>query len=422
MQPSIPMIDMCAGVGTFSHANSFIKESPFDFIGCSEVEPFCNRVLSKHGHDLLGPLEWIGMRENENPICQLSEELDEPSVEVTGISTITLEDLMEGVVPWPKGLVAGFPCQNVSPCSVSDLSGIEGEKSQIIHQILDFADNFEVDYLVLENSSQLCNRGLDVILARLDDLGYAAEWEIVSAPHFGYPFFRARTFIVAYRTGTAPLALNQQVFSRVEQFAKFKPGDKFPTIEAHSEDMIQRARTLETKGNFRRDRVGAMGNGILLDIAIAILTALAEVINEAATEARVSLNFERPNQPFSIADLALNKAGYRQMPKRGFMYQGEYFTDTPNRLLNPAASSYKDIGMLPALLRSDMKNNFTSKSRTNRPGTLGGLVGSLTTNFGFQEGGLNPDYTDELMGFVAGHTAVTKDSSPSYTFKLPNSL
>ncbi len=413
----IHMIDMCAGIGTFTYANSQITNSPFNFLGSCEIDPYCNRLLEQQGHELLGPIDILGLPESQNPISQACYEQDMPLVEITGITTITHEDIMTGAVEWPNGLCIGFPCQNISPSATEDLSGINGGKSNVIYDALAFADNYQLDYVIAENSSQLPNRGLDTILLLLDEMGYAAEWEIISCAHYGYPHYRHRTFIIAYRENTAPFLLNEQVFARVREFAKYQPGDKFPLLQQHDESHISLAQTLETRGNYRRDRVGALGNSVHYDVAYSIMSSLADIINESKTVTTRGLNFDRPNHRFDIDTLPVNKAGFREMPKRGFMYQSQFYTDVTDDVLNPKSTQYKGQGMLPTLLRADMKNNFTSTSRTSRPGGLGGLVGSLQTHFGFCEGGLNPNYCEGYLGFPQNFTQITEQSSSS--FKLP---
>ncbi|MFS1436186.1 MULTISPECIES: DNA cytosine methyltransferase [Vibrio] len=413
----IPFIDMCAGIGTFSYANALTKNSAIDFIGSCEIDTFCNRVLHKHGHELLGPLDWIGKPESENQHSLYCKEIEHPACELTGLTTITHEEIMEGVVEWPKGICIGFPCQNISPASTEDLSGVAGSKSSIIDDALSFAEKYDLEYMIMENSSLLPNRGLDVLLTKLDSMGFAAEWEIINAVNFGYPYYRSRCFVIAYKENTAPLNLNEQVFTRVAKFANQHPGDKFPLLDDHSPQKRELAVTLETKGNFRRDRVGALGNAVVLDKAKAIIQSLSDMIIESQQSTLPNLNFDRPNQAFDINQLEVNKAGYRVMPKRGFMINSQYYTDEDNNTLNPPRSTYKNLSIMPSLIRSDMKNNFTSSSRTSRPGTLGGLVGALQTKFGFDAGGLNPHYCELLQGFPKGFTEVVKNE---LSFKLPS--
>ncbi len=50
----------------------------------------------------------------------------------------------------------------------------------------------------MENSPALLFRGIDFVLRDLAALGYAAEWEVLSACSFGAPHTRERLFIVAH--------------------------------------------------------------------------------------------------------------------------------------------------------------------------------------------------------------------------------
>src|SRR5690606_20104871 len=64
-------------------------------------------------------------------------------------------------------------------------------------------------YLILENVDRLLKspstqRGRDfaVILASLNNLGYAVEWRVINAAEYGMPQRRRRVFIMAYLQGT----------------------------------------------------------------------------------------------------------------------------------------------------------------------------------------------------------------------------
>lgn len=54
-------------------------------------------------------------------------------------------------------------------------------------------------YVVIENVAALAVRGLDTVLADLHDLGFDAEWSVLSACAVGAPHTRERMFILAYR-------------------------------------------------------------------------------------------------------------------------------------------------------------------------------------------------------------------------------
>ena len=94
-------------------------------------------------------------------------------------------------------LVGGFPCQDYSVASLlKNSKGLIGKKGVLwwqIHRILAELKK-KPDYLILENVDRLLNspnkqRGRDfaIMLASLNDLGYAIEWRIIIAAEAGFP-------------------------------------------------------------------------------------------------------------------------------------------------------------------------------------------------------------------------------------------
>lgn len=401
----INVIDLCSGIGTFPYANSKLKHSPFKFIGCAEIKPFCNQVLQKHGHELIGDVMDNFVPEANNHKSQYCYQNDLVYSEEFGESPITMEDLMEGVVDWPDMAIVGSPCQDITPANTQQDQGINGERSSIIHPILDRLEFLDCSYFILENSGHLTTKGLCHLVERLDSIGYIVEWEKMACTGWGYPYYRHRIFVVAYKPNTAPDLLNETVFEHVRRAAKYNPGDKFPLADQHSDELIQLSQVMETKGNNRRNRIDALGNAINVDIAASILHALASLIKRAEAGEPASFGFEIPFKKFYLADLETkSNTGFRKMPSRGYMRDGAYFTGDNDTKVNPATSAFNHLSTMPALVANDKKNNFTSNSRTTRNGTLGGLVGCLQTYFGFTQGGLNPDYCEPYMGFPVGYT------------------
>jgi DNA (cytosine-5)-methyltransferase 1 len=85
---------------------------------------------------------------------------------------------------------------------------LEGKKGVLwwqIHRILKEKGNKRPQYLFLENVDRLLKspvnqRGRDfaIMLASLNDLGYAVEWRVINAADYGMPQRRRRTFFVGY--------------------------------------------------------------------------------------------------------------------------------------------------------------------------------------------------------------------------------
>lgn len=115
-------------------------------------------------------------------------------------------------IPQCDLLVGGFPCQDYSVATtLQRAGGIEGKKGVLWWQIYRILNEMEhrPDYLFFENVDRLLKspakqRGRDfaIILASLNDLGYAVEWRVVNAAEYGMPQRRRRTYILGYRTGS----------------------------------------------------------------------------------------------------------------------------------------------------------------------------------------------------------------------------
>lgn len=117
-------------------------------------------------------------------------------------------------IPVHDMLVGGFPCQDYSVArTLSQSEGIVGKKGVLwwqIHRIVKEKGKDKPQVLFLENVDRLCQspasqRGRDfaIILQSLSDLGYIVEWRILNAADYGMPQRRRRTYILAYKKGSA---------------------------------------------------------------------------------------------------------------------------------------------------------------------------------------------------------------------------
>lgn len=111
-------------------------------------------------------------------------------------------------------MVGGFPCQDYSVANtLSRSGGIVGKKGVLwweIHRILSQMGDRKPPFLLLENVDRLLKspakqrgRDLAIMLASLNELGYAVEWQVINAAEFGMPQRRRRVFLMAYEEGTS---------------------------------------------------------------------------------------------------------------------------------------------------------------------------------------------------------------------------
>src|SRR5690606_7942169 len=116
------------------------------------------------------------------------------------------------MIPDHDLLVGGFPCQDYSVATtLRNSKGLIGKKGVLwwsIEAILRRKEN-KPKYLLLENVDRLLKspskqRGRDfaVMLASLNNLGYAVEWRVINAAEYGMPQRRRRIFFTAYHNST----------------------------------------------------------------------------------------------------------------------------------------------------------------------------------------------------------------------------
>ena len=113
-------------------------------------------------------------------------------------------------VPKFDVLVGGFPCQDYSVAKpLNKANGLEGKKGVLWWDIHRFIEAQKPKMAILENVDRLLGspgnqRGRDfaIMLATLNDLGYAVEWRIINAAEYGFSQRRRRIFIVAHKKGT----------------------------------------------------------------------------------------------------------------------------------------------------------------------------------------------------------------------------
>lgn len=107
----------------------------------------------------------------------------------------TLRELPSGT----ELLVGGFPCQDLSQAGKT--KGIKGAKSGLVGEVFRLIEAQPVPWLLLENVPfmlQLAKgEALEVIVAKLEQLGYRWAYRVVNSQAFGLPQRRRRVYIVA---------------------------------------------------------------------------------------------------------------------------------------------------------------------------------------------------------------------------------
>ena len=158
-------LDLFSGIGGFSLG---FNKVGIETKGFCEIDEFCVRVLNKNFPGI--------------PIYRDISKL-------TGLDVGFKPDIISG----------GFPCQDISIAGLGN--GIHGERSSLWFEMRRLIAELKPSFVVIENVPNLRNKGLSEILKNLWEIGYDAEWNIISASAFGAPHKRERLWIIAYSKG-----------------------------------------------------------------------------------------------------------------------------------------------------------------------------------------------------------------------------
>ena len=100
--------------------------------------------------------------------------------------------------PW-EGRVdvvsGGFPCQDISAAGRG--AGLDGERSGLWSEMARIIREVRPRFAFVENSPMLTSRGLGRVLGDLAEMGFDAEWSVVSASDTGAPHLRERIWVAA---------------------------------------------------------------------------------------------------------------------------------------------------------------------------------------------------------------------------------
>ena len=142
-----------------------LERAGFKVIWQSEIDPYCNKVLKKH---------WPEVPNHGN-----IKEIDWSTVER------------------PNVICGGYPCQ---PFSLAGRRQGTDDPRHLWPWVRTAISELRPNYALLENvRGHLTMGGIEVI-GELAEIGYDAEWRIVSAAGLGAPHRRQRLIIVAYPT------------------------------------------------------------------------------------------------------------------------------------------------------------------------------------------------------------------------------
>lgn len=160
-----------SGVGMMDYA---FAQAGFDIRFQVEIEPFCRKVLEKHG-----PTYWPD-------------------------STIyaDVRDVRGSQLGYVDVLFGGFPCQSISVAGTR--TGIQaGTASGLWLEFARLIGEIQPAAVLLENVAAITGRDGIKVITDLTALGYDCRWGVISASEVGAPHIRERWWCVAFQVGYA---------------------------------------------------------------------------------------------------------------------------------------------------------------------------------------------------------------------------
>jgi DNA (cytosine-5)-methyltransferase 1 len=155
-----------SGIGGFDLG---LERVGMEVVFQSEINTFAKKVLRKH---------WPNVFLNED------------------INKLDIKD-----IPQSDLWCGGFPCQDLSLANQGKRKGLNGNRSGLFYKFSDLVSERLPRWIILENVPGLLNsaQGTDfqILLNKLDELGYCISWRILDAKYFGTPQRRRRVYIVA---------------------------------------------------------------------------------------------------------------------------------------------------------------------------------------------------------------------------------
>jgi len=192
-----------------------------------------------------------------------------------------IADIDFGALPKVDVLVGGFPCQDASIAKKNG-RGISGPKTGQWRYFKEAIRTIRPKFALLENVPNLLKRGFEQVLADLAEIGYDAQWQVVSAGCLGYPHRRERLFVLAYPAGFRRL-------EKVQSKPATKPYLKHVTISQTTMeawcDQLLGSPLLGADDGFptRVDETRCLGNAVIPDVAELFAKEILRLVEEGGS-------------------------------------------------------------------------------------------------------------------------------------------
>lgn len=152
-----------------------------------EKDEFCGKVLDKN---------YPGVYRGITDVKKANQGIHR-FVDITGPGSVEVFRRNLHLLAQVDWMLGGFPCQDLSLAGKGE--GLDGDRSGLFWEYLRIVRDLRPRIVIMENVPGLLTRGLSTVLGALAEIGYHAQWRVLSAADVGAPHLRERVFIVAYR-------------------------------------------------------------------------------------------------------------------------------------------------------------------------------------------------------------------------------
>jgi DNA (cytosine-5)-methyltransferase 1 len=319
---------------------------------------------------------------------------------------IPIEDNVKNIKKVSKTIVmlsGGFPCQDISHAGKG--KGLEGKRSGLVYEIFRILEsNPHIQFCFLENVQMLLKRGMDVVIAEFNTLGYNIFWCTLEATEIGALHKRKRVFIFAIKNKPDPINLCDDTV----------PADQFSQNIWLTEPDIDRVLT-EKPTKETKQRIKMLGNSVVPQQARKAFQILFQKASEKYRGTKVSNipqnGFKLVNNPniYSFSRKIENKTIFPETIQR---FKETHTLPTPtasDAIYRKPTNTVLSSAFRPGVNKSVTLNRYIQMfpSKTSKIPEITDQGYLANENIVVKSKySLNPNWVEWLMGFDTNWTFV----------------
>jgi DNA (cytosine-5)-methyltransferase 1 len=195
----------------------------------------------------------------------------------------------------------GFPCQDISLMNYNG-AGLQGSRSKLFFEIIRLLTFTHPSIIVLENSPNIVNKGIESVIEALQNHGYDTAYDFFSASQVGAPHRRKRFYLIAFKKNKKSFAI-LNTFSKslknVHDVVNRSWEGSFKKLDVQDQERI----VIRTKVGSKslKNRTFLLGNSIVPKCARYAIQFLSEhVIANKQNRGFLGLSTYREATPYPI--------------------------------------------------------------------------------------------------------------------------